>query len=302
VEVEGDRRTGRGGTAGWPNRGPGLRGCLPLPGRRVRVRLPGPWLSQVVSWVPFFARFFQFWFVTFYTSWSRIENIIAQSHTTKLSRRKKGVYNMKLGGESTVMTVLGFPDSKQLLIHSQFFFSFKCIEESLPRSKDVLESGSPCHERAGIFCAGSCQDTRPVTQLLLTVLRRTISMDVDILVCTLRSFLVWKSLLYTVLPYYRKRHSFVCSFLPSDRAHANPLRQRAQATTATSTGNGKFSCRWCASAAGRVRRKRRARCATRPTPFAWLRSAPPQARHPTVQGFRPVRSGAMHFACLTRTF
>ena len=107
------------------------------------------------------------------------------------------------------------------------------------------------------------------------------------------AFLVWKSLLYTVLPYYRKRHSFVCSFLPSDRAHANPLRQRAQATTGTSTGNGKFSCRWCASAAGRVRRKR---------PFAWLRSAPPQARHPTVQGFRPVRSGAMHFACLTRTF
>lgn len=33
------------GQAGWPNREPRLRGWLPLPRRRVRVRLPGPWLS-----------------------------------------------------------------------------------------------------------------------------------------------------------------------------------------------------------------------------------------------------------------
>lgn len=82
LEVEEDRRTGRDGTAGWPNaltagQGSRLPACLPLPGRRVRVRLPGPWLSQVGILGSFSSLLVFFRFVTFLEySWSRLEIII----------------------------------------------------------------------------------------------------------------------------------------------------------------------------------------------------------------------------------
>lgn len=175
--------------------------------------------------------------------------------------------------------------TKQSLIKSQVFSS---IEKNLPRtgSKDVLQSGS--HVRGDAMrghefsMPGAVKTPRPVTELLLTVLRRAISMDVDILVRTLHSFLVWKSLPFASFHPYRKRHSFLCWHLPSDRAHAQPRRDGG--TTATTAATQRqielpTTVRFRRSPGGRVRRKRRARCATAYTVAlragSWLRSAPP---------------------------
>ena len=205
--------------------------------------------------------------------------------------------------------------TKQSLIKSQVFSS---IEKNLPRtgSKDVLQSGS--HVRGDAMrghefsMPGAVKTPRPVTQLLLTVLRRAISMDVDILVRTLHSFLVWKSfLLLPSIHIEKDTRFFVGTYrriapTPSHGVTAAPRpppRQR----------NGKLSCRRrCASAAARE-----AACAASvergaprptPSPFALAPgSGQRRRRRIAIQRFRafyfirPIRSGAMHFACLTRT-
>lgn len=134
MEVEADRRTGRDGT-GRPagltaGQGSGAACHCQDDVSASACACPAP---GFLKWYPGFLSslvfFFHFGLLLQYvqyllTSWSRIEIIIAQSHTTKLSRKKKKeVYNMKLGGESNVMTVLGLPRLKAASNSVSVFFS-----------------------------------------------------------------------------------------------------------------------------------------------------------------------------------